>query len=169
MPLSPGQYQIGSVIMGPGTPFKIEEIVINNYEINVQDYQSQSSDEIRMGTDTLKPAPIQMTINVLRNRALPNIVGLVGGSSPTFSDDTLEDLQREWRADEVRFEWGALKPLYFCGEDGIVRQFNGRPGKFSYRMHKQINGLFYQVTAEFRRSDTLAYSANEYYVSFPPG
>lgn len=166
MPLSAGQFQIGNLVMGPYTPFKIESVDIANYEINAQDFQTQSSDEMRFGTDTLKPAPIQMSINVLTNRGLANIKGLVNDNSNvnTYST-TLSDLQREWRAEDIRFEWGALKPLLFCGTDGITRRFYGRPGKFTYKMHKQVQSDYYQAVAEFRRADTFCYSDTEYYVT----
>ncbi len=165
MPLEPGQFQIGSLVLGPKTPFKIESLDIGNYEINAQDFQTQSSDELRFGTDTFKPSPIQLTINVLANRSLPNIVALTRSATQTFDDPTLSDLQREWRAEDIRFQWGALKPLLFCGTDGITRQFYGRPGKFTYKMPKQVQSDYYQAIAEFRRSDTLCYSDAEYYAT----
>ena len=166
MPLEVGQYKIGNLVMGPYTPFKIESIDIANYEINAQDFQTQSSDELRFGTDTLKPAPIQLTINVLANRPLHNIRGLINqNSTMTFNEPTLSDLQREWRAEDIRFQWGALKPLLFCGTDGITRQFYGRPGKFTYKMQRQVRSDYYQAIAEFRRADTLCYSDTEYYVT----
>lgn len=163
MPLEPGQFQIGDLVMGPNTPFKIESLDIGNYDINAQDFQNQSSDELRFGTDTFKPAPIQLTINVLVNRTLPNIAALVRSNIEVFSDATLSDLQREWRAEDIRFQWGALKPLLFCGTDGVVRQFYGRPGKFTYKLQRMVRSDYYQVVAEFRRSDTLCYSDAEYY------
>lgn len=165
MPLEPGQFQIGSVIMGPKTPFKIESVDIANYEINAQDFQNQSSDEIRFGIDTLKPSPIHLSINVLVNRPLPNVKSLVHDYSAIPTTQTLSDLQREWRADDIRSQWGVIKPLLFCAGDGVTRQFYGRPGKFTYKMHRTINSEYYQVVAEFRRADTLCYSNGEYYTS----
>lgn len=166
--LERGQYQLGDLIMGPYTPFKVESIDIGNYDINAQDTQNQMSSEINFGQDTLKPAPLQMTINVMVNRMLPNIAGLTNDVRVlNFDDDpNLADLQREWRAEETLMNWGVIKPLLFCGTDGIVRQFFGRPGKFTYKKHKQIDGLYFQCQAEFRRSDTFAYSNTEFYVDF---
>ena len=163
-----GQYQLGELIMGPYTPFKVESIDIGNYDVNAQDYQSQLSNELRFGTDTFKPAPIQLTINVMMNRALPNIAALTNDIRVlNFDNDpNLADLQREWRGEDVMPIWGALKPLLFCGSDGITRQFYGRPGKFAYKPHKQVDGWYYQCQAEFRRSDTFAYSNTEYFVDF---
>jgi hypothetical protein len=166
MPLEVGQFKIGDLIMGPGTPFKIESIDIANYEINAQDFQTQTSDELRFGTDTLKPAPIQLTINVIANRALGNVKALVGDRSyANFNDLTIASLQKEWRAEDIRFQWGALKPLLFCGTDGITRQYYGRPGKFTYKMPRVTRSDFYQAIAEFRRADTFCYSDTEYFVT----
>lgn len=168
--LEPGQYQIGNLILGPFTPFKIEAIDIGNYDVNVQDHQAQMSNEIRFGADTLKPAPLQLTINVMVNRAIPNIAGLTSSTKTlNFENDpNLADLQREWRAEDVMQEWGAIKPLLFCGSDGVTRQFYGRPGKFAYQKHRQVDSSFYICQAEFRRSDTFAYSNIEYYVDLQP-
>ena len=166
--LERGQYQIGDLVMGPYTMFKIEDVAIGNYDVNVQDSQKQMSSEISFGQDSLKPAPIQMTINLLVNKIHPGVAAIMGDSRAlNFDDDPhLGDLQREWRAEEIMQQWGAIKPLYFCGTDGITRQFFGRPGKFTYKRHKEIDSLYYQITAEFRRSDTFAYSETEYFVTF---
>lgn len=168
--LEPGQYQIGDLVMGPFTPFRIEAIDIGNYDVNVMDHQAQMSNEIRFGTDTLKPAPLQLTINVMVNRALPHIAGLTSDTRVlNFSDDpNLSDLQREWRAEDIMQEWGAIKPLLFCGSDGVTRQFYGRPGKFAYQKHRQVDSSYYICQAEFRRADTFAYSNIEYYIDFKP-
>jgi hypothetical protein len=56
--LERGQYQLGDLIMGPYTPFKVESIDIGNYDMNAQDTQKQMSSEIDFGQDTLKPAPL---------------------------------------------------------------------------------------------------------------
>ncbi|QGJ90066.1 minor tail protein [Mycobacterium phage Indlulamithi] len=168
--LEPGQYQIGDLVMGPFTPFAIESIDIGNYDVNSQDTQSMMSDEIRFGQDTFKPSPLQLTINVQVNRMVENVAAMMASVPQlNFADDpNLHDLQREWRAPETLKEWGAIKPLLFCGGDGITRQFYGRPGKFTYKKHRQAGSLFYQCQAEFRRSDTFAYSDKEFYVDFAP-
>jgi hypothetical protein len=168
--LERGQYQLGDLIMGPYTMFKIESLDIGNYDINSQDTQALMSNELRFGQDTLKPNPLQLTINVLANNQLQHVSALIS-SAPTlnFDDDpNLHDLQREWRAPEILGEWGAVKPLLFCGTDGITRQFYGRPGKFTYKKHRQAGSLYYQCQAEFRRVDTFAYSNEEMFVDFVP-
>lgn len=168
--LEPGQFQIGELVMGPYTPFKVESVDIGNYDVNAQDTQKQMSNEIDFGQDTLKPAPLQMTINFLKNRQLPNIAALTNDIR-TFNfdnDPNLGELQAEWRDETVLMNPGVLKPLLFCATDGITRQFFGRPGKFSYKKHRIEGSLYYICQAEFRRSDTFAYSNTEYYIDFNP-
>lgn len=168
--LEPGQFQLGNLIMGPYTLFKIEALDIGNYDVNVQDMQTQYSNELRFGADTFKPAPIQLTINVLVNKVHSGVAALVGGKTLNFDNDpNLADLQKEWRAEEIMLQWGATKPLYFCGTDGITRMFFGRPGKFAYKHHRIVDSQYYQCQAEFRRSDTYAHSETEYYESFVAG
>lgn len=166
--LERGQFQIGDLVMGTYTMFKVEKVDIGNYDINDQAFQKSMSNELSFGQDSLKPAPIQMTINLLVNKQL-SAGSLVGDSRIlNFDNDpNLGALQKEWRAEEIMQEWGAIKPLYFCGTDGITRMFFGRPGKFTYQKHKIIDSQFYQITAEFRRSDTFAYGEQEYYEAFP--
>lgn len=166
--LEPGQFQIGDTIMGEFTMYKVESLDIGNYDVNVQDSQAQSSSTIDFGIDTFKPAPIQMTINLLVNKMLPNVAAAVNSTKVlNFDNDpNLDRLQEEWRAEETLMEWGEMKPLYFCGTDGITRQFFGRPGKFSYRKARIINDVYYVITAEFRRADTYAYSEQEWFVPF---
>lgn len=163
--LEPGQFQLGNLIMGPYTMFKIESLDIGNYDVNVQDSQAQDMSELRFGSDTFKPAPIQLTINVLVNKVHAGVAAITNdGRTLNFdSDPNLADLQREWRAEEIMQQWGAMKPLYFCGTDGITRMFFGRPGKFAYKHHRIVDSQFYQCQAEFRRADTFAYSEQEYF------
>lgn len=166
--LEPGQFQLGDTIFGEHTLYKVESMDIGNYDVNVQDSQAQASNSIDFGIDTLKPAPIQLTINLLINKMLPNVAAAVNSTKVlNFDNDpNLDMLQEEWRAEDVMMEWGEMKPLYFCGTDGITRQFFGRPGKFSYRKARIINDVYYVITAEFRRADTFAYSETEWFVPF---
>jgi hypothetical protein len=162
-----GQFQIGDLIMGRHTMFKVESLDIGNYDVNVQDYQAQSSNELRFGQDTLKPTPIQMTIHLTKNKILENVAGLMGSSKIlNFDNDPqLGDIQREWRAEDIFSEWNQIKPLYFRGGDGVTKMFFGRPGKFGYTLHRLVDSAYYNITAEFRRSDTFAYSETEYYAN----
>lgn len=167
--LEPGQFQIGDLIMGPWTRYSVESLDIGNYDVNVQDSQVQGANTTKFGQDTLKPAPLQLTINFRKNYLMENVVSLLrhpeNVPALNFDDDpTLGDLQREWRAEEIMQTWGATKPLYFCGTDGVTRQFFGRPGKFAYKLHKIVGSQFYACQAEFRRLDTFAHSELEWFV-----
>lgn len=168
--LEPGQFQIGNLIMGTYTLYSVEALDIGNYDVNVQDSQVQASNDIKFGQDTLKPSPLQLTINFRKNKQLVNVSALLSNPAElNFDNDPeLADLQREWRAEDVMLQWGATKPLYFCGTDGITRMFFGRPGKFAYKLHKIVDSQFYACQAEFRRLDTFAHSEIEWFRVFSP-
>jgi hypothetical protein len=166
--LEPGQYQIGEFVFGRYTLFTVEQFDIGGYDVNVQDYQSQSSDELRFGSDSLKPLPIQMTLNALSNFALPNVVAhMKNPPEMNFDDDRMIGrFIREWRADPVRTKWGELKYLLVCRKDGRVIRVYGRPGKLAVTK-MPTHGSVQKLVCEFRRSDTLAYNDFEWYVSPP--
>lgn len=169
--LIPGQYQIGSVVFGESTVFKVESFdSVGGYDVNVQDFQSLLSDEMQFGSDTLKPMPIQLKIHALHNYVLPNIMSLTNDQRDIdFSTEKqVGEFIREWRADDVRSQWGALKPLYICRDDGRIVRMYGRPGKIAVNRlpHK---GQARDITAEFRRSDTLVYSDYEWFLNIKPG
>lgn len=167
--LGPGQYQLGDLIFGRGTRYKVESVEIQPYEVNPQDFQVSQSDEIRFGRDTFKPASIMFTMSVLLNRALPNVGKYAGSPNLDFSNELnlVPELQREWRADDIRSNWGQLKPLRWCDRDGNVRRIYGRPRKFQYSK-VSANSDFVKVVAEFKCSDTLSYDDTEMYVELEP-
>jgi hypothetical protein len=160
--LVPGQWQIGDIVMGTGTNIKIESVEVNPHDINQQDYQVARTDEMRFGTDQFKPTTIEFTMSVLHNRLLPEWKNYL--SNFWHSMPTLEDLRKEWRFDQGRLTWGKMQHLYVCSKlDGAEKVVFGRPGQFKYKVNDEYNGgEVVQVTAEFRRSDTVAYSADEY-------
>lgn len=171
--LEPGQYQIGDFVFGEGTLFNVEGFDIGAYDVNVQDFQLPGEDEMRFGSDTLKPMPIQITINARKNFVLPNIAGLtqsqLAGELNFDNDPRPGQFAKEWRADDIRGKWGELKPLLICREvDGRVVRVYGRPGKlavppFGRKAQNQ------KIIAEYRRSDTLCYSDFEWYAQVRPG
>lgn len=162
--LEPGQYQLGNSVFGYGTPFPVEEFDIGGWEVNAQDYQAQLADETRFGSDSFKPNPIQITMHFEGNRALDHVAALVDSTKElNFANDRkIGEFTREWRADEVRKAWGALKPLYVCRPDGTVVQLFGRPGKLAVS-RQNPHSLVRNILAEYRRSDTLCYSDFEWY------
>lgn len=167
MSLQPGQYQIGNFVFGNGTLFSVEQFEILGYDVNVQDFQTPSSDTLRFGSDSLKPLPIQMSINAYQNRTLSNIAALVGSGPGNFSSDpTILEFLTEWKSESTRQNWGELKPLLFCRDDGTVVRIYGRPGKISVSL-LDPNKAYRKIIAEFRRSDTFCYSNSEYVVTAP--
>lgn len=168
--LEPGQLQIGDFVFGEGTMFTLESMDIGAYEVNIQDYQIPTANEVRFGQDTLKPMPIQLTINALKNFTLENIKGLTGDTRElNFNDDRRPGMfAREWRADEVRGQWGEMKPLLYCRPvDGRTVRIYGRPGKLAVPPLRR-KGQAQQIIAEYRRADTLCYSDSEYYLATRP-
>lgn len=160
--LVPGQWQIGDIVMGKGTNIKIETVEVNPEDINAQDYQVARTDEMRFGIDQFKPTTIELTMSVLHNRMLEEWEDYI--SNFWHSMPTLEDLRKEWRFDQGRLSWGKMQHLYVCSKlDEIPKVIFGRPGQFKYKVDDEYNkGEVVQVIAEFRRSDTVAYSAIEY-------
>lgn len=156
--LLPGQYQFGNIVMGRGTTIRVESLEIKPDDVNNQDYQIPLTDDKRFGWDALSPTTMQLTCDVLENRLLPQFEGAI----PNFWAEmpTVSDLKREWRADEVRFITGQMKPLYVCGSDGITRAVFGRPGQFTYAQNTPYTEAI-QCLGEFRRGDTLSYSVKE--------
>lgn len=169
--LEPGQYQIGEFVFGTGTLFNVEEFDIGAYEVNVQDHQIPANDDLLFGQDTLKPMPIQITINARKNKILENMAALTQSSLASqlnFENDRRPGrFAKEWRADEIRTQWGALKPLLICRSDGRTVRVYGRPGKLAIPP-LDLREQGQKIVAEFRRSDTLCYSDIEWYVQARP-
>lgn len=156
--LVPGQWQIGDIVMGFGTNIKIETWDVKPYDVNDQDYQLPRTDEKRFGFDQFSPTTIELTLQVLHNRLLPQHLGEI--SNFWHSQPTIHDLAREWRFDEGRYRWGEMKPLYVMTKlDEIPKIIFGRPGQFGITAQDEYNrGEVIKAVAEFRRGDTFAYS-----------
>lgn len=167
--LVPGQWQIGDIVMGRGTNIIIEEVNINPDDINAQDYQVARTDENRFGIDLFKPTTIEFTMSVLNNVLLPDWEGYI----PNFWDGmpTVQDLAKEWRFDEGRKIWGQMKHMYVCSRrDEIPKVIFGRPGQFKYDYNATYGmGEVIQAIGEYRKADTIAYSAAESTVIVPGG
>ena len=152
MSLEPGQYQIGDFVFGRGTLFTVEKIDLGGYDVNAQDFQVSTSDEVRFGMDTFKPLPIQFSINAFENRTLTNVAALTHSSSQNFGNPMIWQFMYEWRDDSSRKVWGAVKPLYYCREDGTSVEINGRPGKLAVSQ-KDPNRSYRKILAEYRCAD----------------
>lgn len=155
--LVPGQYQIEDLVMGKGTPYKITGFDIQPYGVSDGDYQAPRQDTKSFGFDQHTAGPLNITIEILQNwwtRDAP-----VGAKLSTGS---LGKVQRIWKGDGVRYVWGEMQTLYFCGNDGIIKEIYGRTGKFTYpKGHEKTE--CYEVIGEFRRADTVSYRSTEKY------
>jgi hypothetical protein len=162
-PLRPYQWQLGDVIFGEYTKYPVLGVQIATYNVNNQDFQIPQSNETRMGQDTLQAGPLTFTMGVYDNAPVRYGYNSLPDDLILKSSKLLTALQKEWKADEVRQQWGVLKPLIYCDGYGSVRQIYGRPRKFTYT-RKRPGSLFHKVTAEYARIDTLTYTDTEYSV-----
>lgn len=163
MALQPFQYQIGDVVFGKGTDIIVKKVDLQPYNINNQDFQLPRADEVRFGVDTLAPGAIIFELSVLNNFAMENMEALTGENTSLEdsllgqSRSLLGNLANEWKASNIRRSWNAMKPLYFCDENGVVRRIYGRPARFTHAA--SMRGQHWiDVQCEFRRADTYAYS-----------
>jgi hypothetical protein len=156
--LTQGQYQIGDIVFGRRTNIVVENFDPKSYDVNAQDYQVTRSDEVRFGYDSFKPTTIEISMTVIRNWLLNPFKGTI----PNFWADrpTASQLAAEWRGNDVRTQWGEMKPLYFCGKDQVGKIIYGRPGQFTMEKSSHLSTLT-KCVGEFRRADTLVYSAVE--------
>lgn len=165
MTLTKGQYQLGDIVMGANTNIIVTGFEVQPYDINAQDYQISRTDEMRFGYDSFKPTSIQMTMEVIYNWLLPPFQNTI----PNFWKDkpTVNDLAQEWRANDVRTQWGQIKPLFYCGRDNVNKMIFGRPGQFSAEKPSHLSTVV-KCVGEFRRADTLNYTVEEYVVQLGP-
>lgn len=156
--LLPGQYQIDNLVFGKHTTVRVDNFDIKPYDLNAMDYQTTRSDEIHFGWDQIKPTTIEISLCILYSKLLPDFVSLI----PNFWAEmpTVDDFINAWRADEIRYAWGEMKPLYACGKDGITRTIFGRPGAFTYPKDSEYTEVL-ECIGEFRRADAFCYSVDE--------
>jgi hypothetical protein len=168
--LVPGQYQIGQLIFGAGTTIRCEQFDIKPYDVVGQDYQISRTDEKRYGMDHISPTTIDIKLSVLNNKILDQFNPPQGLTRETFWQyfPTQENIAYEWKADEVRRQWGALKPIYICGVDGVTRVIYGRPGAFTAAKASPY-AEWLDCIGEYRRADTLVYREKESAVDIPIG
>lgn len=170
--LLPGQYQLGNTIFGKYTNIKVENFDPQSYNVTAQDMQQNRSDEIGFGIDSLQAQPITMRLSVLDNRVLPSMTGYTGLTLPPGFDlrgqETLDRLGAEWKSNDMRSNWGAAKPLFCCGRDGVTRVVYGRPRKFKQTKRSE-SSEGWSVDAEFMRLDTLCYREDETVMEIMPG
>lgn len=168
--LRQGQYQLGAVRFGRFTQLPIESMEFTGYGVSSTDYQLPRADELRFGIDTFQPGSINFSIGILDNFLLPNMAGSTGVSSvPGLQNalQTLESLHYEWKADDIRKEFGFVKPLFACRAGETVRIY-GRPRKFAHNT-ASMKAQHRMAVCEFQRVDTFCYSESLYNVVADPG
>ena len=162
--LRPYQWQLGDTVFGRGTSYPVLSAKPQSYNVNNQDFQVPLADELRMGQDSLQAGPLMFKIGVIDNAPMAYIPNTLPDALVAKSSKLLTTLQKEWKADEIKQQYGALKPLTYCDGYGVARQIYGRPRKFDYTL-KRKGSQFHVVTAEYARVDTLSYTETEYAVS----
>lgn len=168
--LQPGQYEIGNTVFGRNTPYPVESFEVSPYTVNGSEYQLSATDENRFGRDYIQPGSIQISMGVVANRLLPNMINMshldimpqiVSGQA------LLEVLQEEWAADDERLSWGLLKMLRYCNDDGQTRRLYGRPRKFAASSRSR-KSEYYTVAADYMRVDRFSYDDEEQAVTVLP-
>lgn len=162
-----GQYQLGSVRFGRFTNLPIESMEVTGYGVNSTDFQLPRADEMQFGIDTFQPGAINFTIGILDNYVLPTYGDPESISGIKRAHNLLEDLHTEWRSDDIRKQFGFVKPLLYGRPDGSTVRIYGRPRKFAHDA-KSLKGQFRKAVAEFQRVDTLCYTEQEYSVQVLP-
>ncbi|ACF05128.1 minor tail protein [Mycobacterium phage Predator] len=170
MNLLPGQYQISNLVLGKGTNVRVTGFEIDPDEIANQDYQRSRASEKQFGVDQFAPGIITITFKVMKNYIRENAFNPLGLTNDIFNGNvTVDQLHKIWRNDAGRQVWGSLMPVYVCGQDGITRVIYGRPGKFKYERRPHDFAGWIECTAEWRKADTLAYTAEESVVEMTEG
>lgn len=159
--LRPYQFQIGDVVFGERTRYPVVGMKIGTYNVNNQDFMVPLSSTVQMGQDTQQAGPITFTMGVFDNAPIGYGYNSLPDDLILKSSKLLTALQKEWKADDVRLRWGAMKPLIYCDGYGSVRRIYGRPRKFEYT-RKRPGSQFHKVTAEYARIDTLTYTDVEF-------
>lgn len=166
--LRPFQYQIDDLVFGKYTPYPVLGAKPQSYETNNQDYQISQSNEIQFGKDTLKAGTIIFKIGVRDNAPVKYLANSLPGDLVEKSSKLLEAFHSEWKADDIRQQFGEVLPIIFCDGYGSVRRVYGRPRKFDYSRKTEMSS-FNVVTCEFQRVDTQTYTDTEYFVSLVNG
>ena len=169
MTLKEGQWELGPVQFGRYTKIPVENVEVGAYGTTVGDIQMSQTDEIRFGRDFFQPGMLTFTMGILNNRMLPNMaaIDLLGGAGypPNIAEifqaqPMLEQLCHEWRADDIRTQFGYTKVLKYC-KFGLQKRVYGRPRKMSTNVFNSRNE-FVPVVADFQRVDTFSYSEEEF-------
>lgn len=156
--LKEGQYRIGDFVFGNGTQCQLSSFEAVGYSVVPGDYSIPQSDELRFRKDYLQPGVINMTVSIMDNYLIDDIILDGPIEDPVLfssADELLEKFMKEWRSDDIRELWGYVKPLTYC-RGGQVRRVYGRPRDIAAPPRRLRSG-WYDVTCAFQRADTLSY------------
>ncbi|OIN79351.1 hypothetical protein [Mycobacterium malmoense] len=166
--LRPHQWQIGEIVFGRATQYRVMGWHQNAYSVNAQDSQIPLSDKVTMGQDSRQPQTLVFKIGVVDNAPMRNMPNTLPPDLVTKASKLLGALQDEWYADDIKQQWGQYKPLIYCDGYGLTKLIWGRPRKFDYSS-KTETSQWREVTAEFQRMDTLCYREIESLVDLVVG
>jgi hypothetical protein len=141
-------FQFQGIVFGLGQPVAVDGDGwdIGTDDVNNQDAFNIFGDSVSFGEDSREPAVWSWTGHTDLAR---------------FADDALEavrQLGKRWLAKDLR-KPGVVVPLYY-GVGGRTRVVFGRPRTFSNTMDNGIIKGNIPVQFEFKRADTLFYSAD---------
>jgi len=155
-----GQWQIGDLVMGPGTQYDVMPPKIGSYNVQNQDTQIPLSDTMLFGQDTFQGGTLTFKIGVKDNAPVRYMPNTLPADLVTKASKLLGVLQGEWKADEIKQQFGGAKALIHCDQYGVTKQIWGRPRKFEYTPKTQTS-QWRSVNAEFVRLDTLCHADSE--------
>ncbi|UVK63111.1 minor tail protein [Gordonia phage Alyssamiracle] len=157
--LQEGQYKLGDLVFGAGTPIQITKFEPQGFDANINDLPKEQVDEVSFGFDSYSPKPVAIEGGILNQFDVFRGPGhlLPGGIS---GQDLQEMFFKEWRADEVRRVWNAMKPLHYK-KGGPQKILFGRPRKINM-IPARRGADFIPFVAEYMPADVLAYSYEEH-------
>ncbi len=172
--LGEGQWQLGEVKFGRGTPITVANVDIGAYEHKLSDIQISQTDELRMGRDFFTPGVLTFDMGILNNRLLPSMAAITRNGGVGYPEryeiqgaqPLMEKLVATWRNDATRKRFGYLNYLRYC-KFGMQKRIYGRPRKITTNIFNSANE-YVPILAEFQRVDTLSYDDSESYVTGAP-
>lgn len=148
MALIDGQYQLGSLVMGPQTWYPLEappdwgpaDLVVN-------DVARPGADGLRVGRETRQGRVITFDIGIMGD----------GVNTPNLPEmyDRLSALATTWN-NRVRRDFPSLcEPLTYC-RAGVMRRVYGRPRRFA-QVTPDTGAAWIDTTADFQTIDQYSY------------
>lgn len=151
------QYEIGNVVLGPGTPFTIADIEgLGPADVRTADVEPPSEDGTWLGVDYFQGRVIRMD------------AGIKMAGSPDGVLDQLAQLTAVVADNTVRGQGGATTELRIKLPGRDVRVVHGRLRRAKPTLAQMIHG-WAPLDLEFQAADHLFYSDTSATVSIPLG